>query len=223
MKKRRNERFAKNMFLKGNKIGGIYAFGILTGENADSADPSSLSGQEKRDLLKLNKKSNKELSIALKQNHLKFIPIEGHFGGVVEHSFLVFNIELEQLKKLAGKYEQTSFFYCQPNNKGDIVSQYWEKTDTNAKYNSIKNPYKMVEENTAWSKVEKNQKDNYSVIGGDFKYTIDMKVFETISNDIYNKAKIIAENNNIDVETVLTEAYSKTGIKYYSWRCKLNE
>lgn len=222
--KRRKERFAKNMFIKGSGIGGIFAFGILTGENPDSADPSQLSKQEKRELLALNKKNNKELLTALKQNHLKFTPIEGHFGGVVEHSYMVFNISLEQLTKLAGKYEQTSFFYCQPNNKGDVISQYWEKEDKNAKYNSVKNPYKMVEENTAWSKLDKETKDNYSVIGGDFKYTIDMKVFESVSNDILNRANEILEYNGTENEilNLLTEAYSRTGSLYYNKRVHLN-
>lgn len=222
--KRRKERFAKNMFIKGKGIGGIFAFGILTGENQDSVDPTQLSSQEKRKLLALNKKNNKELLTTLKQNHLKFTPIEGHFGGVVEHSYMVFNISLEQLKKLAGKYEQTSFFYCQPNNKGDVISQYWEKEDRNTKYNSIKNPYKMVEENTAWSKLDKETKDNYSVIGGDFKYTIDMKVFESVSNDILNRANEILEYKGTENEilNLLTEVYSRIGSLYYNKRVHLN-
>ena len=222
--KRRRERFAKNIFIKGKGIGGVFAFGILTGENPDSADPTQLSGQEKRDLFALNKKNNKELLTALKQNHLKFTPIEGHFGGVVEHSYMVFNISLEQLTKLAGKYEQTSFFYCQPNDKGDVISQYWQKKNTNEKYNSVKNPYEMVEENTAWSKLDKQTKDNYSVIGGDFKYTIDMKVFENVSNEILNRANEILEYNGTENEVIdlLVEAYSRTGSFYYNKRIHLN-
>ena len=222
--KRRRERFAKNMFIKGKGIGGVFAFGILTGENPDSADPIQLSGQEKRDLFVLNKKNNKELLTVLKQNHLKFTPIEGHFGGVVEHSYMVFNISLEQLTKLAGKYEQTSFFYCQSNDKGDVISQYWQKKNTNEKYNSVKNPYEMVEENTAWSKLDKQTKDNYSVIGGDFKYTIDMKVFENVSNEILNRANEILEYKGTENEVIdlLVEAYSRTGSFYYNKRVHLN-
>ena len=222
--KRRRERFAKNMFIKGKSIGGIFAFGILTGENPDSADPTQLTGQGKRDLFALNKKNNKELLTALKQNHLKFTPIERHFGGVVEHSYMVFNISLEQLTKLAGKYEQTSFFYCQPNDKGDVISQYWQKKNTNEKYNSVKNPYEMVEENTAWSKLDKQTKDNYSVIGGDFKYTIDMKVFENVSNEILDRANEILEYKGTENEVIdlLVEAYSRTGSFYYNKRVHLN-
>ena len=222
--KKRNEIFAKNLFTRGKKVGGIFAFGILTCENADSADPSKLSVQEKRNLMSLNKRLNKEFSSILKQSNYKFIPIEGHFGGVVEHSLLVFNIGVEELKQLAGKYEQTSVFYCEPDDKGNIVSQFWQKKDTHAKYNSVKNPYEMIEENTAWSKLNKNAIDNYSVIGGDFKYTIDMKIFETVSNDIYNKAVEINEGNENaeQIATILTESYFKTGQYYYNKRIKLN-
>ena len=81
-----------------------------------------------------------------------------------------------------------------------------------------------MEENTAWSKLDKQTKDNYSVIGGDFKYTIDMKVFENVSNEILNMANEILEYNGTENEVIdlLVDAYSRTGSFYYNKRVHLN-
>lgn len=221
--KRRNEKFAKNIWINGKETAGIKRFAIFTCENPNSLNPDELSGEERKNALKLNKKNAKELATILKQNHLKFVPVQGKFGGAVENSYMVFNISFEQTKKLSGKYEQTSFFYCYPDDKGDVVSEYWEKENDSEPYSSTKNDYICKETSTAWSKLDKNTKDNYSVIGGDFKYTIDLKLFESVSNDIIKNAKEICEKHNYSsVEEVINESYTKIGQKYGLFRSKLN-
>lgn len=186
-------------------------------------NPDELSGEERRNALKINKKKAKELSTILKQNHLKFVPVQGKFGGAIENSYMVFNISFEQAKKLSGKYEQTSFFYCYPDDKGNVISEYWEKEYDTKPYSSTKNDYICKEKSTAWTKLSKDTKDNYSVIGGDFKYTIGLKLFESVNDDIVNNAKEIYEKHNYNsVDEVITESYTKIGQKYGLFRSKLN-
>lgn len=222
--KKNNERFAKSLWVKGKKIAGINSFAILTSENANSLNPNELSGQERRDALKINKKNKRDLLTYLKQNHLKFTPVQGKFGGTTENSYMIFNISFEQAKKLSGKFEQTSFFYCRPNDKGDVISEYWEKEDDSKPYSSVKNDYVCKETTTAWTKLSKDTKDNYSVIGGDFKYTIDLKLFESVNDEIINSAKEIVEslNNTETVQGVISRAYTRIDSRANSWRMKLN-
>lgn len=223
--KRRNEKFAKNIWINGKETAGIKCFAILTSENANSLNPNKLSGQERRDALKINKKNKRDLLTYLKQNHLKFTPVQGKFDGATENSYMIFNISFEQAKRLSGKFEQTSFFYCYPNGKGDVISEYWEKEDSNKPYSSVKNDYVCKETTTAWTKLSKDTEDNYSVIGGDFKYTIDLKLFESVNNDIINNAKQIVESSGNDCETiqsVITRAYMCIDYRANTWRMKLN-
>lgn len=163
--KHRRERFAKSFF-SGNKAkGGFREFGIITAENPNSQE---LPAQE-------NKKLMDEFRGLLKKDQLTTVNLDGKFGGNVEHSLLVFDVKLETLKFYAGKYEQTSFFYCYP--EGDkVISEYWEKTHDGEPYDEKENPYKLINKTDVYHN-EKDAKDNFSVIGGDFKYTIDTAVF----------------------------------------------
>lgn len=175
--KKRNEQIAKSIWITGEKNGGVRKFGILTAQNPFGGTESEpdIPENERR---QQNKKLVKELLSILKQSNLRYIPIEGRFGGNNETSYMVFNIDLELLTKLSGKFEQTSFFFCKPSGDGDIISQYWQKKDPNLPFDEKENPYELIEETIAWSHLDKNQKDNFSVIGKDFKYTIDMDYFK---------------------------------------------
>lgn len=163
--KKRDLKFAKNLYIKGTKIDNIGSFGIITAENPDSHE---LSKPE-------NKKLMMQFAKTIKTNGYRNVRIDGHFGGNVEHSYIIFNIKLDTLKYYAGLYEQTSFFYCYPTDTG-IMSEYWEKADTTKPYDSVKNDYILINKTTVWTN-EKNAEDNFSIIGGDFKYSIDPSVF----------------------------------------------
>ena len=55
-------------------------------------------------------------------------------------------------------------------------AEYWEKTHDGEPYDEKENPYKLINKTDVYHN-EKDAKDNFSVIGGDFKYTIDTAVF----------------------------------------------
>ena len=109
--KKRNIDIAKKMFLNGRSYNNIMNFAIISGENPDS----------KKDTAANNKKNMKTLSDILKKEHYTFVRQDGHFGGNAEHSYIIFNITQEIAARLSGKFEQTSFFYCYPDDKGNIV------------------------------------------------------------------------------------------------------
>ena len=151
-----------------------------------------------------NKKNMKALSDILKKEHYTFVRQDGHFGGNAEHSYIIFNITQEIAARLSGKFEQTSFFYCYPDDNENIVNEYWEKKDTKAPYNSIKNPYIFINK-TVKVHDEKDADDFYSVIGHDYKYSIDCEVFNKVNdelnealNNLRNKFNLINESSPIN-------------------------
>lgn len=164
--KRRITDVAQGLFK--NKVAkhGHNHFGILTAENPNS---EKISAQE-------NKKRMTELRKMLKKSGHLFVNIDGKFDGNLEHSLIIFDIDLNELKYLSGKFEQTSFFYCYKENK-TIMSEYWEKETNGKPYDEKENPYKLINKTDVYHEVDKNANDNFSIIGGKFKYTIDASVF----------------------------------------------
>ena len=56
------------------------------------------------------------------------------------------------------------------------MSEYWEKETNGKPYDEKENPYKLINKTDVYHEVDKNANDNFSVIGGKFKYTIDASV-----------------------------------------------
>jgi len=206
--KKRDLKFAKNLYIKGSKIDNIASFGIITAENPDSHELSSSE----------NNKLMKTFAKKIKTNGYRNVRIDGHFGGNVEHSYIIFNIKLDTLKYYAGLYEQTSFFYSYPTNNG-IMSEYWEKKDTTDKYDNFKNDYKLINKTLSWSN-EENADDNFSVIGGDFKYSIDPIVFSNESDDINEGLSKI--NTNLSHDELIDYVVNGIGEKPTYYRNVIN-
>lgn len=203
--KKRNIDISKKMFINGRSYNNIMNFAIISAENPDSTEDTSAN----------NKKHMKQLSDMLKRDHYVFVRQDGHFGGNAEHSYIIFNITQEVAARISGKFEQTSFFYCYPDDKGNIVNEYWEKKDTNAPYNSVKNPYEFINKTTKVHN-EKDAEDFYSVIGKDYKYSIDSAVFskandmlEECLNNLRSSFTFVNESN----DDLLDFVYNKTGVK----------
>lgn len=208
--KKRNLDVSKKMFMNGKSYNNIMSFAILSAENPDS----------KEDTAANNKKHMKKLSDLLKRDHYTFVRQDGHFEGNVEHSYIIFNITAEVTAKLAGKFEQTSFFYCYPDGNGNMVNEYWAKQDTKQPYNSVKNPYIFINKTTKVNN-EKDAEDFYSIIDKDYKYSIDASVFvkadtalqESIEN-LKKEFNLIKESNN----DILDCIYNKADIKNRTFR-----
>ena len=87
--KKRNLKFAKNLYIKGKKIDNIASFGIITAENPNSQELTP----------KENKALMRNFTKQLKTSNYKFVNIDGHFGGNVEHSYIIFNVNIDISKE----------------------------------------------------------------------------------------------------------------------------
>lgn len=119
---------------------------------------------------------------------------------------LVFNISLNTLIYYAGLYQQRSFFYCElKDNK--VISHYYEKEDVTKPYNKNTNPYILIESSDEY--IDASDADEYSELGGKFKYTIPLKYFENIDNKISDNLKILDERYNPD--TIIQQSINCVG------------
>ncbi len=180
--KKINTKAVEKMFLKGKQYKAIRSFGIVTANNMDSQQQTN---QE-------NKKQNKDLLKYLKLNKYVAVPSVGHFAGNSEASYIIFNIELDVLKRIAGKYEQTSFFYCYPDGKS-LISEYWEKEDPAKKYNRTTNDYVFINKTDKWNE---GTDDCFTNVGKGFKFSIDPEVFDSVEESITNNIKCLCEKRN---------------------------
>jgi hypothetical protein len=156
--KKKMEKFAKSMFKDETNFKLFRTLGIVTAEN--------------------------EFKKELKRNHLQFILIKGKFAGNEENTILIINPSIDIMKYFAGKFEQTSFFFCLNDGK-DTIAEYWEKTDTTTKYDKKLNDYKKINSTNVFIQLDKNA-DEYTIIGDDFKFLIDASVFSSVHESIEN-------------------------------------
>ncbi len=169
--KRRERREALSA-LRGNSKN-IRTFAILTAQNPDSVSSEG----------SFNKKVNRSLLNELKSTYYKYIPVEGHFAGNKKSSYMVFNIPFTQAKSLAGKYHKTSFCFCDMSN-GEV--EYWEKSDENLPFDSLKNPY-VKKDGVSFIEELDEADDNYTLIGKNFKFTFPFSLFSEISDNIQKR------------------------------------
>lgn len=186
----------------------IKTFGIMTAENPMG---NELTPEE-------NNKRTEELKNYCSKIHCQYIPIKGYFdvGGTKvsdknygdnkygksnrrpEHSFLIINITLNELKYLCDKFEQLSFFFGEnywginPNNEvdSDTINSTDRHTSSALSYYEKKNinsEYKLIETSR---KIE-NAKDfdNFFSRHGNFDYSIYMKIF----NESYDSIKEVLD------------------------------
>jgi hypothetical protein len=156
--KKKMEKFAKSMFKDETNFKLFRTLGIVTAEN--------------------------EFKKELKRNHLQYIPIKEKFAGNEENTILIINPSIDIMKYFAGKFEQTSFFFCLNDGK-DTIAEYWEKTDTTTKYDKKSNDYKKINLTNVFIQLDKNA-DEYTIIGDDFKFLIDASVFSSVHESIEN-------------------------------------
>lgn len=186
--KKRNVNNAIDVFKK-RKSGynNIKTLGIVTAENADSQEqPRSV-----------NKRNMKNFSDSLKSVHYAFVRQKGHFGGNDEWSYYIFNISLKTLAHYAGMYEQTSFIYAELKGN-EVISHYYEKQDINAPYNKKNNPY--ILKDTANGYIDATDAENYSEIGGKFRYSIPFSIFECVNEKIEENLRLINEDKEFAID-----------------------
>lgn len=186
--KKRNVNNAIDVFKKGKGgYNNIKTFGIVTAENADSQEqPRSV-----------NKKNMKNISDSLKSAHYAFVRQKGHFGGNDEWLYYIFNINLNTLAYYAGVYEQTSFMFLEINDN-KVISHYYEKQDINAPYNKKHNPYILKDTTSGY--IDATDAENYSEIGGKFRYSIPFSIFDSVNEKIEENLSLINEDKEFAID-----------------------
>ena len=171
--KKRNQDDIERAFKKGSKgRSGIKSIVVLTAENPDSKSASQ----------KYNKKANHSLLKDLKGGNYVIVPAIGRFGND-EHPYAVINMSKDTAKYLCGKYQQTSFIYSEFADDGKVMSEYWEKKDSEQPYNSNMNPYVLKDTCEEWEDLN-GAEDNFTIIGRKFKYSIPFSIFNEIDDTI---------------------------------------
>ena len=158
-----------------------------------------------------NKKQNKSLLIALKDAGYKFAPVIGRFHGNPEHHYAVFNMSLKAAKMLCGRFEQTSFIWCQLDGDGGILSQYWEKQDVTSPYNVHKNDYILKDEIDEW-KDQSKAENSYMLIGRNFSIQLPYGILESINNKFGENIKQICEHDTMSGDKILDFAINGVGL-----------
>ena len=158
-----------------------------------------------------NKKQNKSLLIALKDAGYEYVPVIGRFHGSSEHHYAVFNMSLKAAKMLCGRFEQTSFIWCQLDGDGGILSQYWEKQDVTLPYNAHKNDYILMDEIDEW-KDQSKAENSYMLIGRNFSIQLPYGILESINNKFGENIKQICEHDTMSGDKILDFAINGVGL-----------
>ena len=161
--------------LFGDNTGKIKNFAIISPENPMGK--------------KLSRDKNKELVMKFKQDlnkrAIQYTKLSGKYGNK-EHSFMLFNLNFSEAEELASKYIQESFFY----GINDIPAKisYYQTFDEGKTYKLIETSDKINNMSAA--------EDYFSRIG-DLQFSINMKVFENINNDVIDEVErdIAMEDN----------------------------
>lgn len=212
--KKRNNKNAENFFrkLKGG-FNGIKSIVITSAENPDSKSAPR----------PFNKKATSSLLDDLKSMRYVFVPSMGRFDGNDEHSYAVFNMDVNVAKKLNGKYQQTSFVVSTISNEGVVHSDYWEKKDKMLPYNERENDYVIKDECDEWIDLAK-AKDNFTIIGKTFKFSIPFSIFENVNGLFCNNIKRIIEiekergDKLINEDKIIEFTMRSGGQSPYLWR-----
>ena len=158
-----------------------------------------------------NKTQNKSLLIALKDAGYEYVPVIGRFHGSSEHHYAVFNMSLKAAKMLCGRFEQTSFIWCQLDGDGGILSQYWEKQDVTSPYNVHKNDYILKDEIDEW-KDQSKAENSYMLIGRNFSIQLPYGILESINNKFGENIKQICEHDTMSGDKILDFAINGVGL-----------
>lgn len=213
--KNRDVNTIKKIILNGKSYNNIKSFAIFTAQNPDSQKFSNAD----------NKKLYTDLIAKLKNDHYKWLIAAGKYGNT-ENSVVVFNISLDKLSEIAGRYEQTSFIYCYPVDE-KIQFDYYKKKNPKQKYSSTSNPY-VFKKSTNEFEVKTNANSDYTIIGRNFKFSIDDSIFNEVNNELDTGLKKLAGLLNIEFNddtknNLLYESINLVGHESSYYRSIIND
>lgn len=198
---------AKKAFL--GQMKNIRNFAIITPEN-----PMGVASTSTENSALCEKFEN-----SLKSGHYLFYKVRGKFNGNLEHSYMVFNVQLEQVKKWAceSEFNQQSFFFCESqydevDRKTGVKFNYWSRKP------GKKNAFELIESTLEWIDFT-NMDSEFTAIGRNFKFSIPLQCFMETANSKYENAK---KNMKSDVfEMCFNEALSNRGFNGWASRGRI--
>lgn len=185
----------------------VKTFVILTGEN-----PMGEKGGNN-----LNRNANSELVQYLNMGNFAWQSVSGKYGNT-ENSKIIFNVTLEDAKKMGLQFRQESFIYGRKEGETTYFDLYMinpEHTD-----------YDFTETQTKVDKVGNGQKDFYTGIDKKNKFNIPFEIFNEACvrfNKVINEAKVLLPKYRQNFERSLNESLkpNKTGNSRYMHRSLL--
>ena len=222
----------------------IKTFAIFTGENRDkrtdytSAENKYLNNIVKRDLSHnntdfnngddsdntANRLVNKGLDLNkleqdLNSGYYSYYKVKGNYDNI-EHSFIVYNIRLDDMKRLCEKYGQQSFIYGY-NDKGTLKFEFWaNKCKTSNKYKYFK-----IDECDTFNLLDDNAKNYYTQISRKFKFSIPFTKFEFAPNEMIEAISRKQKDNNWsdnDVDYFINESLDDNINPKYRYYARAN-
>ena len=210
----------------------IKTFAILTAENPDAVAYNKEQNKDFNKQLKkmvgfnLNKdtkddavymhsedgriyKTDRNLESAVISRHYPYYKIRGHFGGNTEHSFLIYNITLDDAKALSKEFHQQSFIFGK-NENGKLVFEFWA--------NKSKSDYVYAIADTKDFFVDATDaKDFYSKISDEFSINIPFEAFGFEDEDMiefWDRANEKAITESLNAEVIPFERLRKRHSAY---------
>ena len=248
MKLRINETNAKtkavNLFKHPMCSPKIKTFAIFTAENRDkrtdysSAENKYLNNVLKRDLshnnTDFNGRANNDKAVAnlkqkgidvdaleqsLKSGYYSYYKVKGNYDNV-EHSFIVYNIRLDDVKEICAKCGQQSFIYGY-NNEGKLKFEFWaNKCSTPNKYKYFK-----TDECETFDLLDNDAEDYYTQISRKFKINIPFTKFEFAPNEMIesiNKKQSANNWTDSDIEYFINESLDDNINPKYRYYARAN-
>ena len=181
-----NTRIKSALF--GDVSGKIRTFAIMTAENPMK--------------IKTNAQKNNKFTTSLKANlsihHIQYVPVDGMYDNK-EHSFMLMNLRVEDAMTLSITYLQESFFFGNVSSEphgGSQISYYRIKPEIQKRLEEAKTQeelqhiIKLLKQNATSNYILVETSDKISSISdaenffsrhGDFKFSINMKAFESLA------------------------------------------
>lgn len=165
------------------RLKNIRTIGIMSPENPMGIQSSKEENQNLRS----------KFEGILKQGNIKYYKLKGMYGNL-EHSYFLYNVDLEFLKKYCAtdEFNQESFFFCktkynEETRKTGCIFEYYKKKEHGS--------HKLVETTETYLDVTA-EKDFYTQITKAFKFQIAMKEFGNLEENMVDYNKNLEYNRN---------------------------
>lgn len=208
IKETSSETKAKRLFTNPAQMNRIKTFAIMTAENPDAIKYSRKDNKERNKDFKASISFDKMLD----NKHFSYYKVKGFYGST-EHSFIIYNLTLNDAKELASSQHQLSFIFGK-NDSGVLTFEFW----ANGSKNSYK--YRKVDEVNNFNFLDKDAEDNYTQIARDFKIMIPFTKFEVAASEMeesVNRRAVEIGWNDESVDTAINESMDENRAMKYRY------